>query len=58
MVMAHGGAGGAVAEVLVFILPLVIFAILSRRAKRTREPEQGPGGHDETPQPPPAEGQG
>ena len=47
--MAHGGAGGVVAEVLVFLLPLAIFAVLSWRAKRTREPDQGPGGEDQTP---------
>ena len=49
--IAHGGVAGAVAEVLVFLLPLAIFAILSWRAKRAGAIEDGSSPH-QAPEPP------
>ena len=34
VVLAHGGTGGAVAEALFLAVPVVVFLILSRWAKR------------------------
>ena len=50
--IAHGGAAGALAEVLAFLLPLALFALLSWRARRATESEDGSGNEDDAPEPP------
>jgi hypothetical protein len=38
--LAHGGAGGAVAEAFFILVPLALFALLARKARRLREREE------------------
>ena len=37
--LAHGGTAGAAAETLFVLVPIVVFALLSRRARIQRERE-------------------
>ncbi len=38
--LAHGGAAGAVAEAAFILVPMAIFAFLSRMSRRRREREE------------------
>jgi len=38
-ILAHGGAAGAAAEALFVLVPIGIFAVLSRISKRRRDQE-------------------
>lgn len=38
--LAHGGAGGAVAEAFFILVPLALFALLARKARRQREQDE------------------
>jgi hypothetical protein len=38
--LAHGGAGGAVAEAFFILVPIGLFALLARKARRQREHEE------------------
>ncbi len=54
VVLAHGGAGGAVAEALFLLFPVVAFFALSRWSKRRERDEPDPDtapdpGSDEVP---------
>ncbi len=42
VVLAHGGAGGAVAEVAFLLAPAVAFFVLSRWSKRREQAEADP----------------
>jgi hypothetical protein len=47
MVIAHGGTAGAIGEVLAFLLPLALFAVLAWRAKRASDQETAQEDADE-----------
>ena len=38
--LAHGGAGGAVAEAFFILVPIGLFALLARKARLQREREE------------------
>lgn len=38
--LAHGGTAGAVAEVAFIVVPIVVFALLSKLSRRRREREE------------------
>jgi UDP:flavonoid glycosyltransferase YjiC (YdhE family) len=51
LVLAHGGAAGALAEAIFLAVPVVVFLFLSRWAKRKAaklEAEGGPADDEET----------
>ncbi|MGH9265500.1 MAG: hypothetical protein ACRD1D_12505 [Acidimicrobiales bacterium] len=48
-VLAHGGVAGAAFELGFVVVPLVIFAVLSRISKRRRDQEEDPSDDDEVP---------
>lgn len=52
MILAHGGAGGAVAEVSFVLVPVVLFWMLSRWAKR-RAAAEAAGGEEKPGESPP-----
>lgn len=51
-VLAHGGAGGAVAEGAFLLFPVVAFFVLSRWSKRRDQAESDPGSDTSAEMPP------
>ena len=47
-VLAHGGAVGAAFEAAFFVIPIIVFAVLSRIARKRREAEEAEDGEPES----------
>lgn len=50
--LAHGGTGGAIAEVAFVLLPVAAFFVLSRWSKRRDQAERDPGSGPDGPEGP------
>ena len=47
-VLAHGGTAGAAVEIAFIVVPVAVFAILSKVSKRRREREEAEAAQTET----------